>query len=291
MKPNHAFSSRFRYIGLLLCCLTVIETLHAQTPEDSIALTGAAWETVETDNGLTIKSVYLRLFDSDQQIYCVEFNPQLHRLQFKQGEKRETVKRLGKKEANAEVAVNGGFFITKTKQAIANDFTKIDGVILTPGSGWGNGAIALDSAGRLHFIKNLPGVAAADSLWHTPYPNVMGAGPMLMYDNVQLIPLNYGDTKRHPRTVIGIRPDGTIILMVVDGRQEGADGMSPAELAWSCRMLDMSSALNLDGGGSSALWSRKHRIINRPSDKVAFIRIPRKVGNAVLVVPANNETN
>ena len=67
-------------------------------------------------------------------------------------------------------------------------------------------------------------MAAADSLWHTPYPNVMGAGPMLMYDNVQLIPLNYGDTKRHPRTVIGIRPDGTIILMVVDGRQEGADG-------------------------------------------------------------------
>ena len=27
-------------------------------------------------------------------------------------------------------------------------------------------------------------MAAADSLWHTPYPNVMGAGPMLMYDNV-----------------------------------------------------------------------------------------------------------
>lgn len=189
------------------------------------------------------------------------------------------------------MAVNGGYFITKTKQAIANDFTKIDGVILTAGGGWGNGAIALDSAGRLHFIKNLPGVAAADSLWHTPYPNVMGAGPMLMYDNVQLIPLNYGDTKRHPRTVIGIRPDGTIILMVVDGRQEGADGMSPAELAWSCRMLDMSSALNLDGGGSSALWSRKHRVINRPSDKVAFIRIPRKVGNAVLVVPANSATN
>lgn len=115
MKPTHACASRFRHIGLLLCSLTVIETLQAQTPEDSIALTGAAWETVETDNGLTIKSVDLRLFDSDQQIYCVEFNPQLHRLQLKQGEKRETVKRLGKKEANAEVAVNGGYFITKTK--------------------------------------------------------------------------------------------------------------------------------------------------------------------------------
>ena len=81
MKPTHACASRFRHIGLLLCSLTVIETLQAQTPEDSIALTGAAWETVETDNGLTIKSVDLRLFDSDQQIYCVEFNPQLHRLQ------------------------------------------------------------------------------------------------------------------------------------------------------------------------------------------------------------------
>lgn len=102
MKPTHACASRFRHIGLLLCSLTVIETLQAQTPEDSIALIGAAWETVETDNGLTIKSVDLRLFDSDQQIYCVEFNPQLHRLQLKQGEKRETVKRLGKKEANAE---------------------------------------------------------------------------------------------------------------------------------------------------------------------------------------------
>ena len=67
--------------------------------------------------------------------------------------------------------------------------------------------------------------------------------------------------------MIGIRPDGTIILMVVDGRQEGADGMSPAELAWSCRMLDMSSALNLDGGGSATLYFNG-KVMNKLIDDV-----------------------
>lgn len=80
-------------------------------------------------------------------------------------------------------------------------------------------------------------------------------------------------SQRHPRTAAGVSRDGrTLLLMVVDGRQPGwSIGATLPELARM--MLDAGAwnAVNLDGGGSSALWYREPaavsgRILNRPSD-------------------------
>ena len=79
--------------------------------------------------------------------------------------------------------------------------------------------------------------------------------------------------KRHPRTAAGVTRDGrTLLLVVVDGRQPGwSAGATLVELADLMRGLGAWTALNLDGGGSSALWWRapgeaEGRIRNRPSD-------------------------
>ena len=54
--------------------------------------------------------------------------------------------------------------------------------------------------------------------------------------------------------------------MTVDGRQPGCSvGMTLAELASLMRELGCSDALNLDGGGSTTLWTRG-AVVNRPSD-------------------------
>jgi hypothetical protein len=80
-------------------------------------------------------------------------------------------------------------------------------------------------------------------------------------------------SQRHPRTAAGVSRDGrTLLLLVVDGRQPGwSIGATLPELAQL--MLDAGAwnAVNLDGGGSSALWHREPgatagRILNRPSD-------------------------
>lgn len=112
---------------------------------------------------------------------------------------------------------------------------------------------------------------------------------MLICDGRQLILSPQKQDKRHPRTVIGIQSDSTITLLVVDGRQRGAEGMTRVELAWTCRVLGMKEALNLDGGGSSTMWSQRQRNINHPSDRILFVRIPRKVANAILILPKGSQ--
>ena len=86
---------------------------------------------------------------------------------------------------------------------------------------------------------------------------------------------------RHPRTMIGIARDRAIWLVVVDGRQpELSAGMTLVELRELTRRLQLTDAVNLDGGGSTTMWVRG-RIVNRPSDAEG----PRKVSDALLVFP------
>ena len=82
---------------------------------------------------------------------------------------------------------------------------------------------------------------------------------------------------RHPRTAIGWTPDDRLLLVVVDGRQpDWSAGMSLDEMTWLFRSLGASDALNLDGGGSTAMVVGG-TVVNRPSDREG----ERAVGNAL----------
>jgi exopolysaccharide biosynthesis protein len=84
----------------------------------------------------------------------------------------------------------------------------------------------------------------------------------------------------HPRTALGISNDGTLLYFVVaDGRRTGIPGLTLAELAsFMADKLDVCSAMNLDGGGSTAMWVGD-KIVNRPSDGVE-----RGVGDHIAVI-------
>jgi exopolysaccharide biosynthesis protein len=88
----------------------------------------------------------------------------------------------------------------------------------------------------------------------------------------------------HPRTAVGLSRDGkTAFFVVTDGRKEGVPGPTLPELAAFLREeLGVCRAMNLDGGGSSAMWVRD-AIVNRPSDGPE-----RKVGNHLAVVRAKD---
>jgi putative cell wall-binding protein len=71
---------------------------------------------------------------------------------------------------------------------------------------------------------------------------------------------------RNPRTAIGYRPDGTVLIVTVDGRgADGSVGMSLRELASLFLRLGASDALNLDGGGSTTMVVGGE-VQNSPSD-------------------------
>ena len=84
----------------------------------------------------------------------------------------------------------------------------------------------------------------------------------------------------HPRTAVGVSEDGkTLYFVVADGRRTGVPGMTLAQLGqFMADKLNVCAAVNLDGGGSSAMWVRDH-VVNRPSDGVE-----RPVGDHLAVV-------
>lgn len=111
-------------------------------------------------------------------------------------------------------------------------------------------------------------VVTPDPVW-TEARYAVGGGALLVKDGEVLPDL---ETTRHPRTAVGVREDGALILYTVDGRRSGwSVGMGLDDLAKRMRELGCVAALNLDGGGSTAMvaaWPGYDSVdaVNRPSD-------------------------
>lgn len=77
--------------------------------------------------------------------------------------------------------------------------------------------------------------------------------------------------KRHPRTAIGASADGrTAYVVAIDGRSQSSVGVTLPELADYMISIGAANAINLDGGGSTALVFTPEDgssvITNQPSD-------------------------
>jgi hypothetical protein len=99
------------------------------------------------------------------------------------------------------------------------------------------------------------------------------------WDSESLNPDTFLDV-RHPRTLIGLDRQGFIWLAAIDGRRaEYSQGMAFPDLQRLCDRLELTDALNLDGGGSTTMVL-EGRVVNRPSDPAG----PRAVSDAILVM-------
>lgn len=84
---------------------------------------------------------------------------------------------------------------------------------------------------------------------------------------------------RSPRTAVGICRDGSLILLVVDGRNESlSQGATLEELADLMIGLGAVDAVNFDGGGSSTMVV-EGGVVNAPSEKGG----ERPIADALLV--------
>lgn len=106
-----------------------------------------------------------------------------------------------------------------------------------------------------------------------------------IYEYAPLEPFSY---TRHPRTAVGIRKNGSVILLVVDGRiPEYSNGASLVDLATLMLSLGADRALNLDGGGSSAMYTNKDGELvlhSRPADLFRpKAKLIRKDYNSIIV--------
>ncbi|MEJ1105542.1 MULTISPECIES: phosphodiester glycosidase family protein [unclassified Kribbella] len=87
---------------------------------------------------------------------------------------------------------------------------------------------------------------------------------------------------RNPRTIAGTTPDGKILLATIDGRQTTSVGTTMDETAAVADALGMHDAINLDGGGSTAMALQDGTLVNHPSGAGGA---ERAVGDAIVFVP------
>jgi len=162
----------------------------------------------------------------------------------------------------AQAAVNGGFYNTR-------NLAQTDGFVLHNGVAWGGtdhnytGPVAF-GAERVELLAHE--LVQGPQSWMreavSGHPTLVQAGQRRD---------NSGDTSlcpRNPRTAVGLSADRrTLYLAVVDGRSPPARvGMTCNELAAFMQGLGSHWALNLDGGGSSTMWTANGGVLNRPSD-------------------------
>ena len=85
--------------------------------------------------------------------------------------------------------------------------------------------------------------------------------------------------RRNPRTMAGVTRHGRLLLVAADGHAPGhSAGLDFREEAAVMRALGARAAVNLDGGGSTAMTIRG-RLVTRPSDATG----ERPIGDAILV--------
>lgn len=128
--------------------------------------------------------------------------------------------------------------------------------LLRPGTSVINGGPQLMRDGRIHITQK------ADGMNQTTNPS-----------------FDYGWVlQRNPRTFAGVDAAGRTMLVTVDGRQLGELGLSIPETAAAAKALGMRDAVNLDGGGSTAMVL-DGTLVTHPSDAAG----ERPVGDAIYV--------
>jgi flagellar hook assembly protein FlgD len=161
--------------------------------------------------------------------------------------------------------------------------TDLVGNVVQVGSTSGSTAIPSDGA-VLQARGSAAGKLAAEAplgsqltirLTLTPsWPDVqqaLGGGPAIVRDGKPVFRANEAFSSaqlgpRNPRTAVGQRADGRILLVAVDGRQAGYSvGMTNFELALAMMRLGAVTASALDAGGSTTM-AFDGQVLNQPSD-------------------------
>jgi len=267
--------------------------LHAQ--RDSLAFVNGNWK-VDTLDGMLLRQCQFdgkQLFASNQQLFVLEIPDTAHyTLAFAHEPRRTKTSEMAQKRG-AVAAVNGSFFDMDKHFPIC--YLRIDSVNFgenTPGKDTVNrkyyqyGTLCMGSDGAV-ILKTDSSRHWEDAL---PYPNIMTAGPLLIWhDTLQYMRDDRTFvTQRHNRTAVGIREDGTVLLLVADGRFKESEGLSLTELQQLLRWLGCRDALNLDGGGSTTMYLNfgdYQGVVNCPSDNGRFDHSgERTVSNAVMVI-------
>lgn len=177
----------------------------------------------------------------------------------------------------AIAAVNGGAFIDKSSVEWTGTGAFPDGIVVSNGKKVWN---SLDQNSKTDLFgmtkegKLIVGKYSENQLKGLGVQEALSFGPTLIVNGkMSDITIDGGIA---PRTAIGQRKDGAIILMVIDGRSLTSLGATYKEVQEILFKLGAINAINLDGGKSTTMYY-EGQIINTPSNSMGERTIPTAV--------------
>lgn len=162
---------------------------------------------------------------------------------------------------NAVLAVNGDYYGARDAGYVIRN-----GQLLRSDSQDANQEdLVIYQDGSFEIIRE--GDITAQELLNKGAVQVLSFGPALI-ENSQVAVDSADEVGKamasNPRTAIGIIDDKHYVLVVSDGRTDESKGLSLKELADFMKELKVTTAYNLDGGGSSTMYFNG-QIINKPT--------------------------
>jgi exopolysaccharide biosynthesis protein len=242
---------------------------------DSITLVNAKWHKQRIAPKTTLITHHFdqkNFFLANQNISYVEVKNKGNSPRFEFGaspKELKTTPTFGT-ENNAVLAINGTFFDVKNGGSV--DFIKVNGQVINSTRLEKNNSRARHQKAAIVIENGKLTIKKWDntSNWeeNLTEKNVMLSGPLLIFNHIdEALDTAAFNRLRHPRSAIGIKPNGKIILLTVDGRQENSAGVSLFELTKVMRWLGCTNG-----------------IVNYPSDNKKWDHEgARKVANVILL--------
>ena len=152
-------------------------------------------------------------------------------------------------EFDAVAGINAGGFYDPNGQgngSIPDTMVIYEGKIHYPQFGSASGFVGLDSNHIMHVGRFTAAQAEEKGIQYG-----VGFGPVLIANGE---PVSLYPSGVNPRTSIGQRSDGAILMLVIDGRQVSSLGATYQDMTEIFLSYGAVNACNLDGGSSSMMW-------------------------------------
>jgi len=176
----------------------------------------------------------------------------------------------------AVLAINGDFYGARTSGYVIRN-----GVLYRDTSS-GSEDLVIWADGSLSIIDE--DEVTAQELLDQGAVQVLSFGPALVEDGQVTVTESdeVGKAKAsNPRTAIGIIEEGHYLFVVSDGRTDESEGLTLKQLADFMESLGVTTAYNLDGGGSSTMVFQG-QVVNNPTTGGSSIK-ERSVSDIVYV--------
>lgn len=185
---------------------------------------------------------------------------------------------------NVVGAVNGDFF--NMANGCPSGMTIMQGTVIRDAN---SSCFWIDDKNGAHISASSAAMKEEATEQGLEVVECIGGGTILLENGQKTADSSsYGETE-NPRTVVGIRADGTVIIYMVDGRQSPYSvGMSYGDLADILLELDCVDGINLDGGGSSSFATQREGEADNATAGLTMRARPsdgyeRKVSTSLLV--------